>query len=70
MKRKNKPPKIRPGTIEKSDNWIFLKNKEALVPFRTFSNQTPATPDRIHADPTAINPKNFSVTPLEFSSLI
>jgi hypothetical protein len=51
-------PKIKPGIDANKDNWMFLRKREALVPFKTFSNQTPASPERRQAPLTANNPRN------------
>lgn len=37
---------------------MFLRNSEALDPFKTFSNQTPARPESRQAPLTASKPKN------------
>jgi hypothetical protein len=38
---------------------MFLCQREAFEPFRTFSNQTPARPDNMQATPTATSPTNW-----------
>ncbi len=53
---------MNPGTRERKLNWIFLCQRDDLLPLSTFSNQTPASPDRTQAIMTETRPINLAPT--------